>query len=68
MIAILCLLFGLLFGVFGSTLVRHRASSSSSMLADLRETLEGMERDYRLRVATEELSRETTRHLEPPNR
>lgn len=64
MITIALLLLGVLVGAIGGTLARrHSAATSSRMLTDLRDTLEEMERDYRLRVATEELDRETRQQL-----
>lgn len=59
MIAIVFMLLGVLIGLLGSSLVRRRPTVTGSrpMLAELRETLDGMERDYRIRVATAELER-----------
>jgi hypothetical protein len=67
MITIVLLLLGVLVGAIGGTLVRrHSSVTSSLMLTDLRDTLEEMERDYRIRVATEELSQETRHQLGRP--
>ena len=57
MIAILVIFVGLLVSLVGMQLARRRPAAGSAALADLRRTLEEMERDYRLRVATDELTR-----------
>jgi hypothetical protein len=54
------ILFGVLLGVLADALGRRAtARAANPMLDSLRTTLEGMERDYRLRVTTEELNRDT---------
>jgi hypothetical protein len=66
-IAILLILVGLLVSLLGVQLIRRRPVGSAN-LAHLRRTLEAMERDYRLRVATDELTRQPPlfRELERP--
>jgi hypothetical protein len=59
MIPILVILVSLLVTLVGVQLARRRPPTGSPTLADLRRTLEAMECDYRLRVATEELTRQT---------
>lgn len=60
MIIAVLILFGVLLGVLGSEAIRRAtASAGNPMLEGLRVRLDEMERDYRLRVATEELARET---------
>jgi hypothetical protein len=60
------ILFGMLLGVLASEFV-HRATSRAAnpMLDSLRRALEEMERDYRLRVTTEELARELAPRIPP---
>ena len=60
MITSLLTLLGFVLGVL-ATEAAHRATAAAHTptLARLREQLEEMERDYRLRVATEELTRDT---------
>lgn len=59
MIIAVLILFGVLLGVLASELVRRAtARAANPMLESLRAALEEMERDYRLRVTTEELTRE----------
>ena len=58
MIAVALLLLGMALGVLVGAALRHRVPAASNpMLIALRDMLETMERDYRLRVATEELDR-----------
>ncbi len=60
MIIAVLILFGLLLGVLADELVRRAtAKAGNPMLDSLRTTLEEMERDYRLRITTEELTRDT---------
>jgi hypothetical protein len=60
MIIVLLILLGVVLGVVGSEAARRAtASAHNPMLDGLRHKLEEMERDYRLRVATEELTRDT---------
>ena len=60
MIIAVLILFGVLLGVLGGEVVRRATTRvGNPMLDALRATLEEMERDYRLRVTTEELTRET---------
>jgi hypothetical protein len=59
------ILFGVLLGVLADALSRRAsARAGNPMLDSLRTTLDEMERDYRLRIATEELNRDTA----PPRR
>ena len=69
MIIALLVLLGFLLGVAGSEIARRAtARAGNPMLEDLRVRLDDMERDYRLRVATDELSRATDLRFEPPQR
>ena len=55
LILLLMVLIGVFVGAAGNELVRrHGMRAGNPVLADLRETLAEMERDYRLRVATAE--------------
>jgi DNA-binding GntR family transcriptional regulator len=59
MIIAVLILFGVLLGLLGGELIRRAtAKAGNPMLDALRATLEEMERDYRLRVATEDLTRD----------
>jgi hypothetical protein len=59
MIIAVLILFGVLLGLLGGELLRRAtAKAGNPMLDGLRSTLEEMERDYRLRVATDELTRD----------
>jgi hypothetical protein len=59
MIIAVLILFGVLLGLLGGELVRRAtANAGNPMLDGLRATLEEMERDYRLRVATDDLTRD----------
>ena len=61
MIIVVLVLFGVLLGLLGGELFRRlTARPGNPMLDRLRARLEEMERDYRLRVATDELTRDTT--------
>ena len=66
MIIAVLILFGILLGVLASELInRATARDANPMLDRLRASLDDMKRDYRLRVTTEELTRELSPRRPP---